>query len=125
MPGRVVVHPIRFTDHPSVPSLKVGTVGDFQVVVGDHYSQGQLGFFVPEGGTVPEKLLREMWLWNDTLGKGRLAGKRGDRVKRRLLDGVESQGLFYGSQGDSWNPDWVEGQDVTEETGVTFAEPKA
>lgn len=40
------------------------------VVTGDHYEVGQLGFFIPEGATVPEKLLREMWLWNEATNKG-------------------------------------------------------
>lgn len=117
---RVIVNPITFADHPTNPKLKVGRVGDAQVVTGDHYTQGQLGFFVPEGGVVPEKLLREMWLWNGELGKGRLGGKKGDRVKSRDMDGVRSDGLFYGSQGESWNPAWVAGQDVTDELGITF-----
>ncbi len=119
---KVIVNPIVFSDHPTNPKLKIGTVGWNQVVVGDHYHQGQLGFFVPEGGIVPEKLLREMWLWNEELGKGRLGGKKGNRVKARDMDGMPSTGLFYGSQGESWNPEWKPGQDITEETGITFQE---
>jgi hypothetical protein len=118
--NRVIVNPITFTEHPTVPTLKVGTVGENQVVTGDHYTQGQLGFFIPQGGIVPEKLLKEMLLWADKFGRGRLAGKQGNRVKAREIGGVMSQGLFYGSQGASWNPEWKEGQDVTDEVGVTF-----
>ena len=120
--NRIIVNPITFTDHPADPYLKVGTVGGNQVVTGDHYYQGQLGFFIPEGCIVPEKLLREMWLWNEELGKGRLGGKKGNRVKARDMGGVKSTGLFYGSQGESWNPEWKAGQDITEEIGITFQE---
>ncbi len=117
---KVVVNPITIAAHPTSQKLKVGMVGGHQVVVGDHYYQGQLGFFVPVGGVVPEKILREMWLWNDDLKKGRLGGKKGDRVKAREMDGVKSEGLFYGSQGASWNVAWGEGDDITEEIGITF-----
>lgn len=99
------------------------------VVTGDHYQVGQPGFYVPDGGILPEKLLREMWLWNEELGKGRLAGKNGDRVKTRVMDGVPSSGVFYGAyyfhngeriDSPSWNNDWQEGQDVAQELGITF-----
>lgn len=83
-----------------------------QIVVGDHYSEGQLGFFIPEGSIVPDKLADEM------LVLGRLGGKKKNRVLKRRMDGVLSDGLFYGSQGASWNPKWIIGQDVTEEVGV-------
>lgn len=104
------------------------------VVTGDHYEVGQFGFLVPEGAILPEKLLREMWLWNDETGKGRLAGKQGNRVKARMMGPMHSQGvvshsLFYGAtyvhegnkiNSPSWNPDWHEGHDVTAEVGITF-----
>ncbi len=118
--NRVLVGPISFQDHPTNPKLKVGMCCGYQIVTGDHYYQGQLGFVVPEGGIVPEKILREMWLWNDELSKGRLGGKKGNRVKAREMDGVRSAALFYGSQGESWNPTWVAGQDITDEIGITF-----
>lgn len=115
---RIIVFPISLYDHPTNPQLKIGNVSGQQVVTGDHYTQYQLGFFIPEGAVVPEKLLREMWLWNDETGKGRLGGKKGNRVKQREMDGVKSTGLFYGSQGESWNPSWQVGQDITDELGI-------
>lgn len=121
--NKIVVAPIHFEDHPYNSTLKVAEFGDFQVVVGDHYEQGQLGFYIPEGAIVPEKLLREMWLFNEDTGKGRLAGKKGNRVKPRIFDRVMSDGLFYGSQGESWNPTWEAGQDITLEIGITFPQP--
>lgn len=102
---------------------------DLTLVAGDHYEAGQLGFFIGEGAVLPEKLLREMWLWNDETGKGRLAGKQGARVKGRDIGGVWSGGLFYGAyyfdkgqrvESPSWNPAWQFGQDVTKEVGITF-----
>lgn len=102
---------------------------EYCVVTGDHYEVDQLGFFVPADAVVPEKLLREMWLWNDKTGKGRLAGKNGDRVRSRMIEGYLSDGLFYGAyyfhegqriESPSWNPAWQLGQDVSTELGITF-----
>ncbi len=98
-------------------------------VAGDHYEEGQLGFLIPEGAVLPEKLLREMWLWNEQTNKGRLSGKHGNRTKSKKIDGVISNYLFYGAYyiheknkiiSPSWNPEWQEGHDVTEEVGIVF-----
>jgi hypothetical protein len=98
-------------------------------VAGDHYEVKQLGFIISEGALLPEKLLREMWLWNDTTGKGRLSGKLGNRSKSRKIDGVFSEYLFYGAtylhdgkkiDSPSWNQNWQLGHDVSEELGIAF-----
>jgi hypothetical protein len=98
------------------------------VVTGDHYEVGTPGIYIADGAIVPQKLLEEMWLWNHDLRKGRLAGKRGDRVKTRVLNGVGSAGLFYGAyyfdkgerkESPSWNKDWTVGQDVAQEIGIS------
>lgn len=122
--GRVLVGRIHLSDHPSEPKYQVGLVLGRQVVVGRHYDEGTLGLFIPEGFIVGEPLLREMWLWNDQQGKGRLAGSRGDRVKAKLMAGVLSEGLFYGSvwRDDAgvwhrsllWRDGWREGDDATD-----------
>jgi hypothetical protein len=125
---RIVVGRIRLSDHPSDPRLQVGRVLGRQVVVGRHYAEGQLGLYVPAGIVVPESFLREMWLWNDRQGKGRLAGSRGDRVKAKVMGGVLSEGLFYGStwydeagvwhRSLLWRDEWAEGDDVTDLVGT-------
>lgn len=118
-------------DHPMTPNLKIAHVMEqHQLVVGNHYDDGILGIFIPDGAIVPDKLAEEMWVL------GKLAGKKRNRVKARDFLGEFSAGLFYGSRfwivgedgqkeyqpGPSWNPDWIEGQDVTAEIGVTFKE---
>ena len=120
----IVVGRISLQDHPTVAHLQVGTIAGHTVVVGRHYDEGTLGFFIPDGVIIPDKLAEEMWV------KGKLAGKNRDRVKAREIHGVFSEGLFYGSryfvvesgkiyvESASWNPDWVEGQDVTSEVGI-------
>lgn len=126
---RCVVYPIHFLgDHPEIDSLQIAEVGGNQVVVGRHYEEGVLGIFIPDGAIIPLKIAEEMRV------AGKLAGKQRNRVKAREMFGILSEGLFYGSvffdineQGDrivdtgpSWNTDWVEGQDVTEELGILF-----
>jgi len=113
--------------HPTIQHLRIADVAGHQVVVGDHYEKNTLGIFIPEGALVSDKLAEEMWI------KGKLAGKQKNRVKASERDGVRSEGLFYGSRfwtlhegqrvyqaGPSWNPHWKDGDDVTEEIGVTF-----
>lgn len=111
------------------PDLWAALVCGHHVVVGDHYEDGTLGVFIRAGAVVPERLLREMWLWNEDTGKGRLGGKRGDRVRVRDLRGCRSDGLFYGSRytadgavqaGPSWDEAWSSqpGLDVTAALGV-------
>jgi hypothetical protein len=129
MSNTVTVGKIKLQDHPTNPDLQIGTINGHQVVVGRHYDPDTLGFFIPEGAIVPDKLADEMWV------RGRLAGKQRNRVKTRELHGVHSEGLFYGScywtkQGNqwievsspSWNNNWKEGDDVAKEVGITFAE---
>ena len=131
-----MVGPICFLDTPEslkVRGLRLAMVCGHQVVVGDHYDAGVLGFHIPDGAVVPQKILEEMWLWNHETGKGRLGGKRGDRVKRREIEGVTSNGLFYGARywvvhekdgpreyidSPSWRPEWYAGKDVAEEVGI-------
>lgn len=117
--------------HPKLPHLRIGLVCGKQVVVGNHYDQDTLGIYIPAGAIVPDKLAEEMWV------KGKLGGKQKNRVVAKERDGVMSEGLFYGSRyftidpmvqdaiyhdSASWNKEWKEGQDVTEEIGVTFDE---
>ncbi len=112
-----IIGPIHLSPHPTRDDLKIGEVGGHIVVVGDHYFDGQLGFFIPENAIIPDKLAEEMWV------KGRLAGKQKNRVKSRDFFGVHSEGLFYGSQGASWKEEWKEGEDITGEVGITFYNP--
>jgi hypothetical protein len=126
----VIVGRISLVDHPTAAHLQVGTIQGKTVVVGRHYDEGTFGFFIPNGAIVPDKLAEEMWV------KGKLSGKNKDRVKAREMHGVFSEGLFYGSRyfvvqsGEkvyidtpSWNPAWVEGQDVANEVGVLESGP--
>lgn len=121
----IVVGKISLADHPSMPSLQVGSVAGQTVVVGRHYDEGTLGFFVPDGYILSDKLLDEMWL------RGRLAGKDKNRVKARVMGGIASAGVFYGSRywlekdgvrtyidSPSWNPSWKEGDDITDQLGL-------
>ncbi len=128
------------TQHPNNPALRVGIIDGHKIVVGDHYEEGNRGFHIPRGAVIPEKLLREMRLWNDDTGKGRLGGKQGNVVKHRAIGGVVSDGLFYGAYyynreaedydadnmepitTESWDTNWVVGQDISSLVGIKFKE---
>lgn len=122
----VIVGRIQLQDIPG-SALKKGTINGRTVVVGDHYDNNTLGFFIPEEAIIPDNLAEDMWV------KGKLAGKKGNRVKGKEMAGIFSEGLFYGAHywtkqdgqfvevtSRNWNPAWKEGQDITEETGITW-----
>lgn len=112
--------------HPLAPNLRIANVDGNIVVVGDHYDEGEMGFYIPVGAKVPEDLLKDMWL------EGKLAGSKKNQVKARDMKGVLSMGLFYGSRffvlqdgqkvyttSRAWNPNWVVGHNVATELGIT------
>lgn len=124
---RVIVRPlVKIRPHPIAKKLRVAECNDKQIVVGDHYDEGVLGFFIPPNIVVPDKLLDEMWL------KGKLSGKNKNLVQERNMAHVLSSGVFYGSrfytyEGDekvyheskSWNPSWKDGDDIGGSLGLT------
>jgi hypothetical protein len=118
---RIIVGRLFLENHPTAANLQVGTINGHKVVVGRHYDNGVLGFFIPDGSIISEKLSDEMWV------KGRLSGNKKNRVKAKEIEGVFSEGLFYGScyfTGHDeknyhfpprWESHWVDGLDITEE----------
>lgn len=112
---KVEVLPITVETHPDpeVTKLEIGRIGDYNVVVGKgNHQTGDLVAYIPEQAIVPEGLLAEMGLTD------KLAGSRKNRVKPLRLRGVMSQGLVYKAKSE-----WLPGQDVTKELGITKYEP--
>lgn len=104
---------ITLMSHPNADRLEIARVGDYQSIVGKGvFQEGDLVAYIQEGSLVPENILDEMNL------TGRLAGSDKDRVKAVRLRGVLSQGICYPAR-----EGWVEGQDVSEELGITKYEP--
>jgi len=97
--------------HPNADTLEIARVLGYQCIVRSGYvSKGDLVVFIPEGSIVPEWLLKEIGLWSANTGKGRLAGRQGNRVVPANLRGEISEGLLYPL---SWKAD--------ENTGVIWA----
>ena len=100
--------------HDNADRLEIAVVGGFNcIVLKDTWEKGDLAAYIAEQSVVPEHLIREIGLWDDERGKGRLAGKRGDRVKIIRLRGIYSQGLLY-DVGSSWN----KGENAAEFLGI-------
>ncbi|MBD3262246.1 MAG: RNA ligase (ATP), partial [Candidatus Altiarchaeales archaeon] len=105
----VTIEKIEVIQHHNADRLEIALVGDYRsVVLKGQFKTGDLVAYIPEQAIVPDPLLQELGL------KGRLAGKDKNRVKAIKLRGVLSQGICYAAR-----EGWVEGQDVTEELGVT------
>lgn len=87
---------IKIEPHPNADAIEIAKIGDFQSIVKKgQFKDGDLAIYIPEQAVVPEWLLRNMNLWDETKGKGGLAGSLGTRVKAIKLRGVLSQGLVY------------------------------
>jgi hypothetical protein len=121
-----IVSTLKLQDHPNDTNLQIGVILGHNVVVGRHYDEGVIGFHIPCGCVVPDKLLEEMWL------KGKLSGSKKNKVKTREMKGIVSDGLFYASryfvfkdgvktyiESPSWNSNWQEGHDVSDELGIS------
>lgn len=100
---------IKVVPHPGADRLEIAMIGDYQSIVGlDQFESGDLVAYIQEGSIVPEDILEELGL------VGRLAGPDENRVKAVRLRGVLSQGICYPARDE-----WSEGDDVSEELGVT------
>jgi hypothetical protein len=126
--NQCVVHKIRnLQDKVSASgkAFQVFWAGPFRLVTGSHYKEGDLGVVIPQGAIIPDNLLDDMWL------RGKLAGKKKNRVAIKTMFGYESEAIFYGQrwideQGNlkyspGWREEWIEGQDVTQDLGITFS----
>jgi len=98
-------------DHPNADALEIAKVRDFDCItrIGE-YKAGDIAVYIPEAAVMPEWLLKRMGLWDEEKGKGKLAGKEGNRVKAVKLRGVVSQGLLYPVSWD--DPDLSQGETV-------------
>jgi len=141
---KVEVLKVEILDHPDADALEIAQVRGYQSIVRKgQFQTGDLAAYIPEQAIVPEWVLRRLNLWDDEKGKGKLAGKQGNRVKPVKLRGVMSQGLLYPLEvihhafehAFEDQTDWLlqahdeleytvtEGEDVTELLGITKWEP--
>jgi RNA ligase (TIGR02306 family) len=105
--------------HPNADRLEIATIGGYQAIVQKGvFKNGELVGYIPEAALVPDVILRELNLYDDEKGKGKLSGSKGNRVKAIRLRGVFSQGLVIKAQ-----PHWKDGDDVGEELNVEKYNP--
>lgn len=88
-----------------------------QIVTGVHYGVNERGFHIQDGEVVPDVLAKEMKLY------GRLGGNKKNRVRSRVMRGVQSNGIFYGQIGPHWNDRWKDGTELEWEEKVIDAGP--
>ena len=128
---------VSIKEHPNADALEIAQVRGYDSIVRKgQFQTGDLAVYIPEQSIVPEWLLRNLNLWDDDKGKGKLAGSNGDRVKAIKLRGVTSQGLLYPLNTHGWDSfpvlidesgnthNITDGDDVTELLGVTKWEPE-
>jgi RNA ligase (TIGR02306 family) len=100
--------------HPNADRLELAVVGNYRVIVRKgEFHAGDLVAYIPEASLLPDALVERLDI------RAYLAGPRHDRVRAARLRGVLSQGLVYPAHAD-----WVAGQDVAAELGITKWEPE-
>ena len=88
-------------DHPNADRLSIVLIGGYEAITmknedGSHrFVKGEPVVYVPEQAVVPEHLLKQFGFWDETKGKGMLAGSKGNRVKAIRLRDHLSQGLVW------------------------------
>lgn len=88
---------VKIEAHPNADKIEIVRIGDYQsIVLKGQFQEGQLAVYIPEQAIVPERMLRQLKMWDDVNQKGGLGGSAGNRVKAIKLRGVLSQGLIYG-----------------------------
>lgn len=134
-------------DHPNADRLSLLDINGFTCISakledGSHrYQNGDPVAYVPEGAILPEWMLKAMDFWDDENQKGRLNGRKGDRIKAMRLRGILSQGVIYPCCGitneetGTHYKKWMRmadglihkvavGQDVSEDLGIIKYEPE-
>ncbi len=88
-------------NHPNADRLSIVRIDGYEAITqknddGSHrYTEGDHVIYIPEAAVLPEWLLRRLDFWNESEGKGTLAGPMGNRVRAMKLRGIFSQGLLH------------------------------
>ncbi len=86
--------------HPNADRLTIVRIGGYTCIANLkedgtwRYNPGDLVVYVPADTVVPEATLKAIGFWDETKGKGILAGSKGDRVKPMKLRDVFSEGIL-------------------------------
>lgn len=92
--------------HPNADSLEFAVIDGYRSIIRKgQFKAGDLVAYIPEAAVLPEWTLRQIGLWDEEKGKGRLSGTEGNRVKAIRLRGELSQGICYPIQADYSDPD--------------------
>lgn len=91
----VLVYPVKLEPHPNADNIELAVIGEYRSIVQkDTLEDDDLVAYIPEGSVVPEWILKKLNLWDFEKNIGKLAGKRGNRVKSIKLRGIMSTGLI-------------------------------
>ena len=116
----VDVLPVKIVVHPAADLIEIAEIGLYQSIVRKGtFVTGELVGYIPEQSLLPVDILREVGLFDEVTGKGKLSGPEGNRIKAIRLRGITSQGLVIKTR-----PHWKEGDVVGKELGIEKYVPK-
>lgn len=110
----VKVCKLKIEKHPNADLLEIALIGGYKAVVPiGKFKTGDLAVYIPEQSIVPELIIEELGL------KGKLSGKKSNRVKAFQIRGIISQGLVYPNK-----ENWKEGECLQDYLNITKYKPK-
>lgn len=104
--------------HPNADAIEFAVIDGYRSIARKgQFAPGELVVYIPEASVVPDVLIQNLGLWDVDKGKGKLSGKRGNRVSAIKLRGEISQGICYPltSVGDMWLLDLPHDQEFVDE----------
>lgn len=98
-----VIRVAAVTNHPNADRLSIVSLNGLAYTAisaklnsGDtRYQPNDWVVYIPSSAVLPEWLLKNMGFWDESAGKGLLAGTNGNRVKPLKLRGIFSEGLLF------------------------------
>lgn len=80
---------------PEADLIELAVVGEYRSVIKrGQFRAGDHAIYLPEGSVLPVALLRQVGLYDDVMGIGKLNGPGGNRIKAIKLRGCLSQGIL-------------------------------
>lgn len=110
-----VVNVLDVRPHPDADRLDIALIHGFECVIAKNsFQPGDPAVYFPDAAILPDTTLRDLGLWDEQKGIGKLAGPWGNRIHPIRLRDVLSQGLLVKPPAGA-NP----GDDMAEHYGVT------
>ena len=100
-----VVNILDVRPHNNADNLEIALIHGYDCVIRKNtFKAGDPAVYIPDAAILPDNTLKDLGLWDQGQGIGKLAGPQGNRIHPVRLRGVISQGLLLRSPGIAAGP---------------------